>query len=239
MGNILLMNCYLRVALDRPRFFKAEGERSPSAAFDSALRAYWAEVETLMHALMRLSALALGLQEDFFEDAYREHHSVLRLAHYPRRECGADAAGSGAEAQLRYGEHSDYTGYTLLWQDGSTRPGMEARIGGEWVDVPPAQGRLSIVVNAGDLIEVWTNGRWVSPLHRVANAMQGEVQKQEQHSRHHHQQQEQQGRLSIVFFTGPSDDTTVSCLPGCGEPKHAPVNALQYLLAKLSASNEV
>lgn len=41
----------------------------------------------------------------------------------------------------------------------------------------------------------------------------------------------------MVFFSGPSNDTLVECLPGCGEPKYAPVVCGEYLRAKLEASN--
>ena len=67
----------------------------------------------------------------------------------------------------------------------------------------------------------WANGRWPSPLHRVANGAPGA----------------ERGRLSVVFFSGPSNDTLVECLPGCGEPKYAPVVCGEYLRAKLEASN--
>jgi isopenicillin N synthase-like dioxygenase len=59
----------------------------------------------------------------------------------------------------------------------------------------------SFVINQGDLMARWTNDRWLSTLHRVANPPE-----------------EAKGgsrRLSIVFFHHPNYDATVSCVPTC------------------------
>ena len=122
------------------------------------------------------------------------------------------------------GAHTDYTGFTILRQDPSVS-GLEAQTrDGEWHAVPPRPG--GFVVNAGDLIQVWTNDRWRSPPHRVVNPPPGLARK---------------GRLSLVFFTGPADETVIEALPGTfgeGRPKrYEPVSARGHLLKKLGLSN--
>ena len=90
---------------------------------------------------------------------------------------------------------------------------------GEWLDVQADPSRL--VVNAGDLIPVWTNGAFHSALHRVVATEETRA----------HQ------RLSIVFFTGPSDDTLVTPIVRDGEQRRfQPVTAGEHLRAKLEAS---
>jgi isopenicillin N synthase-like dioxygenase len=70
-----------------------------------------------------------------------------------------------------YGEHTDYTGFTILHQDESDvgdldAGGLQVKLpNGNWHAVPPVPG--AFVVNIGDLYEVWTNGRWRSTVHRV------------------------------------------------------------------------
>ena len=56
---------------------------------------------------------------------------------------------------------------TLLLADDAPG-GLQVKLrNGGWADVVPPPG--SFVVNIGDLMAVWTNDRWVSNLHRVAN----------------------------------------------------------------------
>jgi isopenicillin N synthase-like dioxygenase len=91
-----------------------------------------------------------------------------------------------------------------------------------WHDVPVIPG--SFVVNQGDLMARWTNNRWRSALHRVANPPK-----------------EANGgsrRLSIIFFHHPNHDTTVSCLPTCvtpgAAPAYEPITVSDYYMLKKS-----
>ena len=143
--------------------------------------------------------------------------------------------------QLRYGAHTDYTGFTLLRQDShlsglevfvpacttvdNTQRGGSNGEGGEWIPVPLVPN--SYVINAGDLIQHWTNGLWRSNLHRVVNPPPEEASS---------------GRLSMVFFTGPNADTVVAPLEECvrktgGKRVYEPVTAHDYLVEKLRQSN--
>ena len=103
--------------------------------------------------------------------------------------------------QLRAAAHTDYGTVTIL-KPGDTVGGLQvADSDGNWHDVPMIPG--SFVINQGDLMARWTNDRWLSTLHRVANPPE-----------------EAKGgsrRLSIVFFHHPNYDATVSCLPTCVE----------------------
>ena len=80
----------------------------------------------------------------------------------------------------------------------------------------------SFVVNAGNLIQFWTNGLWRSNLHRVVNPSPCEAEL---------------SRLSIIFFTGPNQDAVVEPLEKCvqhtGEkPLYEPVVVKEYLAGK-------
>ena len=83
----------------------------------------------------------------------------LRLAHYvPHR----------SQQRLLYGEHTDYDGLTFLWRNNNN--GLQARVSGIWCDIPLLEeDGDALLINLGDLMEFWTRGTWVSPLHRVSS----------------------------------------------------------------------
>ena len=186
--------------------------------FQGAVEQYWDEMTSLLHTLMRLSAVALALPAEHFEPCFARPKCNLRLGYYAAMP---DERPDGA---MRYGAHTDYTGFTILRQD-PTVPGLEAQTtDGGWHPVPPHPGGLQ--VNAGDLIQVWTNDRWRSPPHRVVNPPPELAQR---------------GRLSLVFFTGPADETLVEALPGTHGPdrpkRYEPVSAREHLMNKIRRSN--
>lgn len=199
------------------------GWRSPNIWPDRphGLREVWldwyAAMEDLAGRLLRLFALGLGLDEHHFDRFVDEHVTNLTANHYPPVE------GAPAADQFRKGPHSDWGTLTILYQDGTG--GLEVVDGrrGAWVDVPVLPG--SFVVNIGDLMARWTNGRWHSTKHRVR------VPPPERRS---------VARVSIPFFHHPNWDAMIECLPGCVEagetPRASPVTAGAYLLRKVTAA---
>jgi isopenicillin N synthase-like dioxygenase len=184
----------------------------------AAVRDYYMELHSLVRGLMRLSACALDMPEDFFVPYYDRFRATLRCAHYPAQTVEPEPG------QLRYGAHSDYGGLTLLRQDEAPGGLQVCTKSGEWIDVRPVAN--SYVINIGDLMARWTNDRWRSTLHRVVNpprTISGPVR-----------------RLSLVMFSGPSDDALIECLASCVDAarpaKYKPVRAREYIQEKLNAS---
>ncbi|CEO98161.1 Fe2OG dioxygenase domain-containing protein [Plasmodiophora brassicae] len=184
-------------------------DRVPASIREATLP-YWTAMHTLLSNIMSISASALRLPESYFQDFYNPAHCSLRLAYY--------AAGREANRD-RYGPHTDYTGFTILCRD--EVPGLEVLINGEWVPVPFVPD--SFVVNAGDLIQRWTNDVWKSNVHRVAPVAAS------------------RSRLSMVFFTGPRHDAVITPLECCcstdNPPRYDPITAGEHLQRKLAASN--
>jgi isopenicillin N synthase-like dioxygenase len=170
------------------------------AALKALYTKYYLRMGALAADLMRLSALALDMPENYFDDKIDRHISRLNVRLYPEQKVAP------LPGQLRAGAHTDYGTVTIL-KPGDTVGGLQvADPKGNWHDVPAIPG--SYVINQGDLMARWTNDRWLSTLHRVANPPE-----------------EAKGgsrRLSIVFFHHPNYDATVSCLPTCVEPGTAP-----------------
>jgi isopenicillin N synthase-like dioxygenase len=124
-------------------------------AFRAAVSAYYDQVFELGRVLLRGFARALELPGSYFDGFLHRPPSQLRLIHYGPSEPGADTMGIGA--------HTDYECLTILH---ATSPGLQVMNGaGQWVAAPPVPG--AFVVNIGDLLEVWSNGVFVSTSHRV------------------------------------------------------------------------
>jgi isopenicillin N synthase-like dioxygenase len=184
-------------------------ERPPAAR--AVLTNYYREMSGLAQTLMHIFALALGLDEDFFDDKIDRHISRLRLRNYPA------PLKAPLPGQMRAGAHSDYGSLTILATE--DRPGglQVYNAAGEWVDVPAIPGCL--IVNLGDLLARWTNDRWVSTLHRVVNPPV--------------ELAAQSRRQSLVFFHNPNYDAPVVCLETCLEagaaPKYPPTTSGEHL----------
>jgi isopenicillin N synthase-like dioxygenase len=123
--------------------------------FREAITAYYDAAFALGRRLLRGFSEALGLPADHLDRFVTKPPSQLRLIHYPYNERANDRPGIGA--------HTDYEIFTLLLP---TAPGLEVMNGaGEWIDAPPVPGTL--VVNIGDMLEVWSNGLFTATSHRV------------------------------------------------------------------------
>ncbi|MCI1796410.1 MAG: isopenicillin N synthase family oxygenase [Acetobacter lovaniensis] len=123
--------------------------------FRAEAEAYYRAVFDLGRKLFSGFALALGLEENYFDSVANFPPSKLRMIHYPYDAQAQDASGIGA--------HTDYECFTILLAD---KPGLEVMNGhGDWIDAPPIPG--AFVVNIGDMLEVMTAGEFVATAHRV------------------------------------------------------------------------
>jgi isopenicillin N synthase-like dioxygenase len=184
---------------------------------DPAFVAAWEEAFVALDALavrvIRLCALALGLDEGFFDGKVDRSPGTMRANHYPA------VAAAPPEGTRRGGAHTDYGSVTLLRTDGV--PGLEVVDGdGGWHPVPAVPD--GFVVNVGDLLARWTNDRWRSTWHRVVLPPGGPPWPR---------------RLSVAFFQTPNPDTVVSCLPTCCSDErpaaYEPVVAGDWVDAKI------
>ncbi len=187
-------------------------ERLP--AFKEIFSDYYRRMIALAGDLMRLSALALELPEDYFADKIDRSVSKLAARLYPEQ------AEEPLPGQLRAAAHTDYGTLTIL-KPGNAPGGLQIADGeGRWHDVPMVPG--SYVINLGDVMARWTNDRWRSTLHRVTNPPL-ELRRSSR-------------RLSIVFFGHPNYDVAVSCLPSCRQPgnppRYEPITVADYYLLK-------
>ncbi|CAJ1448676.1 unnamed protein product [Effrenium voratum] len=168
--------------VDRLLRFAKSGNRWPQAReFREAFEAYFARLESLGKLLMEAMALGLGLAPQHFESFTDRSFWVARVIGYPPLPRAADVG-------LSCGEHSDYGCWTILSQD-ETRDALEVRFpDGSWQKVQPRED--AFVINLGDMLSVWTQGRYVATRHRV-------------------RQTAGQFRTSVAFFYEPNLDAVI------------------------------
>lgn len=187
----------------------------------AALRQAWSEyyraMGSLAQTLMRIFALALGLDERFFDSRIDRHISRLRVRNYPEQP------EPPRPGQIRAGAHSDYGSLTILATE--DKPGgLQVCNGrGQWVDVPIVPHCL--IVNIGDLLARWTNDTWVSTLHRVVNPPAGAGPSSR--------------RQSLVFFHNPNYDAEIWSLVGDAPAKYAPTTSGEHLRRQFSTTQNV
>jgi isopenicillin N synthase-like dioxygenase len=127
--------------------------------FQQDVMAYYDAVIAVGDLLFEAFAMRLDLPSDFFAERTRKTPSQLRLLHYPPNDMPMD------NDHLGIGAHSDFECFTILNQ---TAPGLQVmNAADEWVAAPPIPG--TFIVNIGDLLEGWTNGRFKATQHRVVN----------------------------------------------------------------------
>ena len=196
---------------EAPYFAPARWPDRP-AGFRDAWVAYYAAMEGLAGTLMAAFAVALDLPADYFVPRIDRHITGLSVQFYPPQPVAA-AAG-----QLRAGAHTDFGSLTIL-HPGDNPGGLQVcDRDGAWRDVvAPAD---AFIVNIGDLMAQWTNGRWVSTLHRVLNPPP---------------ERAHQPRQSIAFFHQPNWHAEIAALPGCGAPLHPPITSGAHFERKLAA----
>ena len=173
--------------------------------FRENLLEYTEAVDAMARLLMPSLAMSLDLPAGTFDAAFAESQFSFRLSHYP--PVAEQEAG-----QYGIAPHTDANFMTFLAQSGV--PGLQIRIDDEnWLDVPYVPD--SFVVNSGDMLHRWTNGRYKSTPHRALPPIG-------------------QTRYAIPYFLGPHLDTIIDCLPTCqgpdNPPQFSPISYSDYII---------
>ena len=196
------------------RAWAASAERWPDDEFrDMALELYDASLAAAYRLLAILEA-SLALPSDFFAKRHLGENVTLRFLHYPAN------LPSRSQDQLGAGAHTDYGSITLLFQDDVG--GLELLgADGQWRFAPPVED--AVVINTGDLMERWTNGRLPSTVHRV-RPITGS-----------------RDRYSIALFMDPDNAVQVECLPSCRADSasacYEPITAGEHIRQKIEATH--
>ncbi|KAK9084753.1 hypothetical protein Sjap_025164 [Stephania japonica] len=151
--------------------------------YRKSMKEFALELEKLAELLLDLLCENVGLEKGYLKKAFCGSKGPTfgtKIGNYP--PCPKPELVKGLRA------HTDAGGIILLFQDDKVS-GLQLLKGENWIDVPPM--RHSIVVNIGDQLEVITNGKYKSVMHRVVTQTEGT-------------------RMSIASFYNPSSDAVIS-----------------------------
>ena len=158
--------------------------------------------EQTMGMIFTALGMAAGQVKQTMDEGFGElHSSAARLNYYPAQDpVPFDERGQiNPLGDMALHHHTDPGAITLLLQD--AHGGLQALSKTDgWIDVPPQAG--TIVVNVGDVLQVWTNDRCTAGVHRVLPV----------HSA--------SGRYSTPFFYQPRIDAMIEPWVQDGEGAH-------------------
>ncbi|MEW2113942.1 2-oxoglutarate and iron-dependent oxygenase domain-containing protein [Streptomyces sp. NPDC005474] len=178
---------------------------------------YTGHMTRVAHEVLTVLAAVLGLPEDFFTSRSQRATWTQNVNWYPSLR----AVGGVVEGQMRVGPHTDFGTLSLLDRQQGVG-GLEVWNEAEgWFKPPFEEGTL--VVNLGDLMNLWTDGRWRSLRHRVLAPNDSAPDEE---------------LVSLVYFFETDPDTEVVPLPAPagGGAGMRPVIAGESILEKVGAS---
>lgn len=181
--------------------------------FRAAVEAFYLATGQLARRVFSLFAEALGLPLDHFDEyILNSPMDSMNMNRYPSLPPDAPANQHGI------GAHTDYECFTILAQGPGNVPGLEIMTeAGEWLAIPPKDG--AFVINVGDFMARWSNGRFRSTVHRAIN-----------HG--------SKSRYSIARFCCCNFDAVVANLVSAEEAKYKPVLAGDHMLGRCEGANQ-
>jgi len=163
---------------------------------------YQQDIVALGRKLLPIFAVALDLPPNYFDGMFTDPVMWSRNAHYPAVE--------PEENQFGIAPHSDHSFLTML--PVTEVPGLQILTqSGNWIDAKYVD--QGILVNTGEFLNRWSNGRFIPTPHRVVPP--------------------ETDRYSIATFFNPNPDIMSEVFPSCisddNPPKYEPMSLMEYL----------
>ena len=188
--------------------------------FQEVLLDFYKKQNALAHEIMQLVCRAMGAPEGALDDLFGERHtSTARLNNYPTEDpLPEDERDPTIElASVALGEHTDPGAVTLLLQDDVGGLQTESDSVG-WVDIEPEEH--TFIVNIGDIVQVWSNGRYKAAVHRVTAVPEGA------------------SRLSMPFFYMPKADALIKPIASGEDAKYREFTWREFINKRIADNYE-
>ena len=181
--------------------------------FREAIEGYYNETFKLGMKILEGFAIHLDKPVDFFTRHFTKPVADMVINHY----LGAQGLHISDQAS---GPHTDHGIVTILWQD--SLGGLEVMgKDGQWISATPLRG--SYVINIGELMKRWTNGRFKATVHRVVHL-------------------QDKSRYSMPLFCNPNFRTIVDPRDlgvSDAEAQYPPVMSGDFLLSRFKATRKL
>ncbi len=165
---------------------------------------YWDAMIGLSELLLSAFALSINLPDNYFHKFYVKPLAQLSLLHYPPQPPHSPEGQWGIEP------HTDTGAFTILAQDDIGGLQVQHKTEG-WIEAPPMAD--AYVVNIGDMMARWTNGRFSSTPHRVVNRTGKD-------------------RISVPFFMNPDYDAIIECVTDGETAAFPPLHVGEFMYRK-------
>ncbi|MEM7360407.1 MAG: 2-oxoglutarate and iron-dependent oxygenase domain-containing protein [Pseudomonadota bacterium] len=182
-----------------------------SDALQSAVSAYWQHCDQLRDVLLSAFAEIVGQKPNYFQNWFDVSLSNMTLLHYPASERSGDHYGIHP--------HKDTDMLTILAPDPVGGLMLRPKQSGEWINADALENTL--IVNVGDMLEIWSNEYFTSTPHKVVNTSGLE-------------------RYSFPYFAVPGYDTLIRPEPTANKSKDKAVDREMHcgeVSAKIWSSN--
>lgn len=178
-----------------PEWFRPNSYPAETPGLRTLVVDWLAQAERVARAMMEACAVALGIDPAVVLRVCERPTSAFAVHWYPP----LTQTGRPLPGAFRVGPHTDFSTVTVL----DRQPGVGALeiqdLGDTWVQPPHVPG--SLVINVGDLMAMWSDGRWRSTRHRVLPP---------------HEAAPDEELMSLVFFLEADYDAEI--VPLIGDP---------------------
>ena len=149
--------------------------------FEKTIMSFYKSCSEISISILKQIEISLNYSDNYFVDKFNLPMALLRCNYYPKR--------SKELSNIDFGiaPHTDYGCLTLLFTDGT--PGLEVELPSKKWEKLTAK-KDEIIVNFGDMLEIWSNKKIKATPHRVVGS--------------------NKERFSIPFFFNPQYDTVIS-----------------------------
>ncbi len=166
--------------------------------FQEIVESYMAEIQKLGIQLLPVWARSLNLPANFFDAYFTDPYSYFRIAKYPKTEFVEDQ-------EFGLGAHAD-TGFMTFLPLASEQGLQVLDENSEWFWPTVAPG--GVIINIGQFLSRWTNGRFRATPHRVLPPKHND-------------------RYSFACFINTNLDAIAECLPTCQSLENPPIYPTQ------------